>query len=146
MARTRTFVNRSVARGLSRRAAERGATFAGLEAENILDEFLQPTPPRRGRLYQRGGVSHRASAPGQSPVNDSGQLRQSIASVVEERRGRFVATVGSPLAYGLALELGTGNLRGPRPWVSRLGTRASVARMRRALVAGLIAGGVRDDV
>ena len=144
MARTRTFVNRSVARGLSRSAARRGATFAGLEAENILDDLLQPTPARIGFIYRRSTGDHQASAPGEAPVNDSGQLRQSIASVVEERRGRFVATVGTALLYGLYLELGEDPLDGPRPWVSRLSRPENVRRMRSALVSGLIASEASD--
>lgn len=69
---------------------------------------------KSGRVYKRGKVWHRASAPGQAPASDTGAL---IASIMHEKDAPLTASVGSRLAYAVYLEFGTVKMA-PRPlWV-----------------------------
>ena len=76
--------------------------------------------PKSGRVYQTDRGAHRASAPGESPADDTGLLASSIraylvSSVHDE------ASVGTDLRYGEELEHGFLNNEGryvdPRPWL-----------------------------
>ena len=70
--------------------------------------------PHTGKLYRRGDVVHRASAPGQAPASDTGAL---LDSIYHEREGRLTAVAGSRMAYAAYLEFGTTKID-PRPaWV-----------------------------
>lgn len=60
--------------------------------------------PKTGKLYKRRSVVHQASAPGESPASDTGDLMRSI---YHEQIAPLTATVGSRLAYALYLEYGT---------------------------------------
>ena len=93
MKKPRIVLNETVARRLSKQAARQGATFAGIEGENILSDIL--TGPRTGRIYRRGGVVHQASAPGEAPASDTGELRQSIVSVVSDTTNGSKAQIGT---------------------------------------------------
>lgn len=64
----------------------------------------------------KGGRAHKASAAGEPPKTDSGQLVRNITS--EVKRGGKSATVGSrtPAPHGLFLEFGTTHIS-PRPWL-----------------------------
>jgi len=66
-----------------------------------------------GRVYKRGGVSHRASAPGEYPASDTGRLMLSVASEIAP----FEARVGTNVPYGQYLEFGTTRMPEPRPWL-----------------------------
>jgi HK97 gp10 family phage protein len=69
---------------------------------------------RTGRVYRRRSVSHQASAPGEYPKTDTGQL---VASLFFRVGGdRLSAFFGTRLDYGRYLEFGTVNMR-PRPWL-----------------------------
>ncbi|MCA9762957.1 MAG: hypothetical protein KC544_07510 [Gemmatimonadetes bacterium] len=65
----------------------------------------------------RGGVFHQASAPGEPPAADTGELRASIEVQVEPG----LARVGTSLLKGRALERGfvtkQGGVVAPRPWM-----------------------------
>lgn len=63
----------------------RDADQAVVDASNDLVDLTQQNavkrinqPPKTGRLYRRGGVVHQASAPGESPAADHGDLSRSI--------------------------------------------------------------------
>lgn len=60
--------------------------------------------PGRGRTCQRKGVQHRASAPGDPPAVDTGQLRAGVAIVPA---GDSSLRVGPTAEYAAALEYGT---------------------------------------
>lgn len=81
-----------------------------------------------GRVYFRGKVKHRASAPGHPPAVDLGILRNSIHYVIEIR-GTSVAgaKVGTPLKKGRHLEYGTKRMA-PRPWL-----RSTARRRKKAI-------------
>lgn len=96
----------------------------GARAEKLIDKAVLATAfeingnvkqaiqrgPKTGRVYKRGKVEHRASAPGQAPATDTGTL---VGSIYFEN-GRLSATVGSRLAYAYYLEFGTARIA-PRP-------------------------------
>ena len=65
-----------------------------------------------GRTYRRGNVTHIASAPGQYPATDRGRLVNSIRAIINGT----TAIVGTDVAYGPMLELGTSRMAA-RPWL-----------------------------
>jgi HK97 gp10 family phage protein len=67
---------------------------------------------KSGRTYRRGGVSHQASAPGQSPATDTGAL---IGSISHQREGARSYSVGARVSYAAYLEYGTSRM-GARPY------------------------------
>lgn len=70
--------------------------------------------PKTGRVYTRGGTTHRASAPGQPPATDTGALASSVQRVTSD--DGMQAAVGTGLDYGAHLEFGTKDIE-PRPWL-----------------------------
>lgn len=74
------------------------------------------TGSKSGRVYKRGkGVFHRASAAGEAPASDTGNLVQNITI---RNNGRLDYDVGSRkgASYGVDLEFGTVKM-GARPWL-----------------------------
>lgn len=65
--------------------------------------------PKGGRLYR----SHRASAPGEAPAIDTGNLRGSIAAMMVNQT---LAIVAVNTEYGIYLEYGTRKMA-PRPYI-----------------------------
>lgn len=69
---------------------------------------------RSGRVYRRRTITHRASAPGEFPKTDRGQL---VASLFFRVAGnRLSAYFGTNLSYGRYLEFGTSRMAA-RPWL-----------------------------
>ncbi len=60
-------------------------------------------PPKTGRIYQRGRQQHQASAPGEAPATDTGNL---VNSARVERVSELSALVVVNAEYGAALEFG----------------------------------------
>lgn len=69
--------------------------------------------PKTGRTYRRRGVTHQASAPGETPASDTGVL---VGSIYHERESELAATVGSRLAYAMHLEHGTIHMAARPVW------------------------------
>lgn len=69
---------------------------------------------RSGRVYRRKSGSHQASAPGEFPKTDTGQLVSSLFFRVAA--DKLSAFFGTKLAYGRYLEFGTSRMRA-RPWL-----------------------------
>jgi HK97 gp10 family phage protein len=69
---------------------------------------------KTGRVYQRRGVVHQASAPGQPPASDTGRLVNSIVTSydIEQLSG----TVQAGTEYAPYLEYGTAKMA-PRPFM-----------------------------
>lgn len=101
---------------------------AALKAQELRTEIIETlSTPGRGRTYTHymatvGGQvvpvrprnkPHRASAPGDAPAVDSGDLRRSIG-VQKIGEGRY--RVGTNLKHGLFLEFGTRRMAA-RPWL-----------------------------
>jgi HK97 gp10 family phage protein len=85
-------------------------TATGLELRGDVVKRIQ-RGPATGRTYQRRGVTHTASAPGQAPATDTGRLANSVTF---EQAGPVSVTVGSALIYAAYLEYGTTRMA-PRP-------------------------------
>lgn len=65
------------------------------------------TGPKTGRLYKRKSVIHQASAPGEAPANDMGDLVNSITADVEDTATSLEAEVNVTSDHGIYLEFGT---------------------------------------
>ena len=99
---------------------------------------------RSGRTYTRRSVRHQASAPGEYPKTDTGQLVASLFFRVAA--DKLSALFGTKLAYGRWLEYGTSRML-PRPWLrptfkalkDRISARVAVAvgeAIRKATLRG----------
>jgi phage gpG-like protein len=85
-------------------------------AENAMSDAKKAVErgTRTGRIYNRNGKKHQASAPLESPKNDTGKL---ASSFYYKQNNKMSATIGSNLDYAYYLEYGTMNIK-PRPtWV-----------------------------
>ncbi len=71
---------------------------------------------RSGRKYKRGGKTHTASAAGEAPASDSGQLARHMKHKIA--KGGLSATIGlhdvNDVEYAAGLEFGTSKIK-PRP-------------------------------
>lgn len=72
--------------------------------------------PKTGIKYARGKGFHQASAAGEPPANDLGNLQRSI-NVVAAQPGSPVAYVNANTEYAAPLELGTKTME-PRPFMT----------------------------
>lgn len=86
--------------------------------------------PKSGRIYSRGGRKHQASAPGEAPADDTGNLAANVF-VVEGTTAGTTASVVARAVYAMALEFGTKNML-PRPFM-----RAAYEFYKPSLVAEL---------
>jgi len=85
--------------------------------------------PASGQVY--GKRRHRASAPGEYPMQDTGRLAGNIEMEPPTSGERPVAYVGTSLGYGAYLELKPSS-KGGRPWLSRA-VREAALQLRRDL-------------
>lgn len=92
---------------------------------------------RGGRVYRRRSVTHQASAPGEFPKTDTGQLVGSLFFRVAS--DKLSAVWGTALAYGRYLEFGTSTMLS-RPWL-----RPTFAANRADIEAG-VNGAVREAI
>lgn len=89
---------------------------------------LEMRAPKSGRLYRRGSGTHQASAPGQAPAVDFGQL---INSIQVENVSELTSLVGTNTEYAMALEYGSRRVA-PRPvW------RPVIEKMRKPFIEAL---------
>lgn len=92
---------------------------------------------RSGRVYRRRTVTHQASAPGEFPKSDTGQLVSSLFFRVGA--DKLSAFFGTKLNYGRYLEFGTSRM-GARPWLRptlRANATKITARVRDAVKAAM---------
>lgn len=85
--------------------------------------------PKTGRIYRRRGVAHQASAPGESPASDTGNLLRSINTSVSP--AALTGNVNFGTIYSRYLEYGTAKMA-PRPFA-----RPALANKQEA---------IRDDI
>ena len=71
---------------------------------------------KTGRLYQRRGRVHQASAPGEAPASDTGTLVRNITTRYSEDGKAFVGIVAAHTHYAASLEYGTPRMA-PRPFM-----------------------------
>lgn len=92
----------------------RALDAAGLIVQNAARRSIVDGP-KSGRLYKRGSVVHRASAPGQPPANDTGRLLGTIVYRVLGLQLAVEITAGT--IYAKFLEFGTRKME-PRPFMN----------------------------
>lgn len=117
--RSRVIGKRELERALVRKAKQyEQATKAGLSAwaQLVRNHAVQAVQkgPKTGEVYVRGKVKHQASAPGQAPATDTGNLAGSIGWNVDAQT--LTADVFASAAYAVHLELGTRHIK-PRPFM-----------------------------
>jgi HK97 gp10 family phage protein len=81
--------------------------------ENTAKKGMTDTSIDTSKTYEH---NHHPSVEFDYPAVDTGRLRQSVTHDVEENNGEVVGRVGTGLAYGAYLELGTTRMS-PRPWL-----------------------------
>jgi len=69
---------------------------------------------KSGIIYHRRGVTHQASAPGEAPAADTGELAGSITT--EYNAKLLTGTITAKAIYAAALEFGTQTIE-PRPFM-----------------------------
>lgn len=69
-----------------------------------------------GRTYEINGKMHTASAPDEPPAELRGNLSESIAYKIEEKRGDPEGVIGSTYFTSFWMEFGTERMR-PRPFL-----------------------------
>ena len=90
-------------------------------AQEVRNETIKTLSGNRtGRTYKVPGtqVTYTASAPGEPPAVQTGQLRNSVTAIVENEGKSVKGFVGTELMKGLHLEKGTSKMA-PRPWLER---------------------------
>jgi HK97 gp10 family phage protein len=91
----------------------KAVTATAMQVDGEIKRAIQ-RGPKSGRVYNRRGVTHQASAPGQAPATDTGSL---VSSITFKQVNRLTAEVESRLDYAAFLEFGTQKM-GARPaWV-----------------------------
>lgn len=86
-------------------AAFRGAVKGANRVRNEVLRLILRTP-KTGRIYYRRGKAHQASAPGEAPASDTGNLVRGFVVTSDRKAMRAVLT--SKTFYGPILELGRG--------------------------------------
>lgn len=85
-------------------------------------------PPKTGKTYKHGKVTHQASAPGEAPATDTGNL---VNSGFLWRNGDADYNVGFAAEYAAPLEFGTPRMEA-RPFL-RPAVKRERPRMRKAI-------------
>lgn len=101
---------RGIEERLTPRSIDAVVRATALEIEADTKKSIQ-SGPKTGRVYKRRKRRHQASAPGQAPATDRGQLASSYRT---RKVGPGAYRVGSSLKKAPALEFGTRRMR-PRP-------------------------------
>ena len=72
---------------------------------------------KTGRIYRRRGIEHQASAPGEPPATDTGELIASISSDAVLEGDEVVGFLQATAPHAVHLELGTRRMAA-RPFMS----------------------------
>ena len=96
--------------GKAERNVSRAIEATALGINRDVKDMIQ-RGDKTGRVYQRGNITHRASAPGEAPATDTGTL---VSSIYYEPQSGLLSMIGSRLAYAYYLEFGTMRIA-PRP-------------------------------
>jgi HK97 gp10 family phage protein len=100
----------SIAEGLGRAAIRGGFKVQG---EAVM---LVQRGPKTGEVYKRRTVKHQASAPGEAPASDTGNLASNIVVDFIREGNAALVVVKSRAPYSIPLEFGTKNIE-PRPFM-----------------------------
>ena len=113
-------------------------------AEAIRDDAAERIlqGPKTGRLYRRGGgdAVHQASAPGEAPADESGELANNIIAALDEVETRLRADIIANSVHGIYMELGDPS----RPFLTPA-SEAETPRFQKG-VADAVGEGVRRAV
>lgn len=101
---------------------EKGMRLVCVKIEGDIKKSMADTPRDTGRSYYTNNkkVPHHPSLPGNPPAPDTGRLRNSISSAVENKGYEVHGAVGTTQLdppYGAYLENGTSTMQ-PRPWLA----------------------------
>lgn len=94
-------------------AIMRGLIASANDVRNTAVESIL-SGPKTGLIYTTRGRTHQASAPGEPPANELGNLANSITLRIDA--ARMVVFVNAGAKYGAALEYGTRKMS-PRPYL-----------------------------
>lgn len=110
-------INLAALERIAEEKAIKGIQRAALASEAITKANL--SRPGTGRIYGK----HQASAPGEPPAADSGDLRRKTQADTQVRRdgGDLVGRVVANTEYAHGLEVGTERIA-PRPFLTLLAT------------------------
>lgn len=111
-----------------RQAALRGVIKGANIVRDEILRLIQQTP-HTGLIYRRRGVTHQASAPGEPPASDTGNLVQNVTIEIDAHN--LKATITSNAEYADALEFGTTKME-PRPYM-RVGLENKTDEVRAAI-------------
>lgn len=131
----RVVINLAALERIAEEKAVKGIQRAALAGEAITKANL--SRPGTGRIYPRGnGKTHQASAPGEPPAPDIGELRRMTQADTKVRRegSDVVGRVVQNKEYAHALAVGTEKMA-PRPSLQLLATDQP-NQLRDAFVAG----------
>ena len=92
---------------------EQAIAATAIEALTDVRKAIQG-PPKTGLLYKRGSKVHQASAPGEAPATDRGQL---VSSTYYTKVDGLTFAIGSLLPYARYLEEGTQHIRRRPSWL-----------------------------
>lgn len=116
-----------------RAAAMRGLVRGGNVVRNTMIDLITHSQ-KSGRVYRRRGVEHQASAPGEPPANDLGDLVRSIEPP-RPNASALAVTVRVTAAHARPLEYGTTKMAA-RPF-ARPATIASEDEVRAVVLQEL---------
>lgn len=129
---SRVVISPAIAGDISLSAARRGVRGATSEADAFLVDIL--SQPGQGETYdtyfftdasgtvrpgKKRAEPHTASAPGDAPAVDSGDLRRNRSQEITATPSGAIGELSVDMEYAEALELGTEKIE-PRPFMSRL--------------------------
>jgi len=109
-----TFISVDNATSRIRKGLVKALTSIGKENVRYCRQLIRK-PPKTGRVYTIGGRRHQASAPGEPPANQTGNLARSVDFKVS---GWNRMEFGDRAPYGKFLEDGTRKME-PRPHLLR---------------------------
>jgi hypothetical protein len=92
-------------------ALGRGGVRVANEAQSLV-----ASPPKTGRVYQRGTRAHQASAPGEPPATDTGRLSGSMMVSSRRTAGGSTVEIAATAPYAADLEFGNSRIE-ERPFM-----------------------------
>ena len=104
----------------------------------VMNDVIQSINNKgKGRIYYRKGIPHQASAPGDPPATDTGELKRNIAMSVTKRGRTLIGKVFSGMEYSVHLEFGTSKME-KRPFMGPALRRNQNKITRKFKNAGMI--------
>lgn len=109
------FHTKEVIKGLEDAAARRMSEAVNVVRNQALETL---SGSRSGRTYKVPGTgrTYTASAPGEPPAQASGELRQSVKTMIVSEAKKLIGLVGSDSKHAAPLEFGTRRMAA-RPWL-----------------------------